>query len=85
MGLVSQRLQADPELQGVLMGPAEVLSWNSHSELGVQVRIMVKTLAGQHWRVSRLLRQYALEALQAEGLRPARPIPLVSDTQRGGA
>ena len=85
MEAVSARLQADPELQGVLMGPAEVLSWNSNSDLGVQVRVMVKTLAGQHWLVGRVLRQYALEALLAEGLRPARPVTVMQDEGRGEA
>ncbi len=75
---VSARLQADPALKDVLMGPAEVQSWNSNSDLGVQVRIMVKTLAGKHWLVGRVLRQYALEALQAEGLRPARPVTVMT-------
>lgn len=82
MEVVSEKLQADPELKGVLMGPAEVLSWNSNSDLGVQVRVMVKTLAGQHWLVGRVLRQHALEALLAEGLRPARPVALVQSEPR---
>ena len=55
----------------VLLGSPEVVSWNSHSDLGVQVRLMVKTRPGQHWLVSRVLRRLALEELQAEGLRPA--------------
>ena len=82
---VSARLQADPALAEVLMGPAEVLSWNNNSDLGVQVRIMVKTLAGKHWLVGRVLRQYALEALEAEGLRPARPVTLRPASPQDGA
>ena len=82
---VSARLQADPALAEVLMGPAEVLSWNNNSDLGVQVRIMVKTLAGKHWLVGRVLRQYALEALEAEGLRPARPVTLRPASAQDGA
>jgi small-conductance mechanosensitive channel len=82
---VSARLQADPALAEVLMGPAEVLSWNNNSDLGVQVRIMVKTLAGKHWLVGRVLRQYALEALEAEGLRPARPVTLRPASSQDGA
>lgn len=68
---VTARLEADPALKDVLLGSPEVVSWNSHSDLGVQVRLMVKTRPGQHWLVSRVLRRLALEELQAEGLRPA--------------
>jgi moderate conductance mechanosensitive channel len=69
---VTARLQADPAAKDHLLGPAEVLGWNSHSEFGVQLRVMVKTEPGQNLRVSRVLRQHVFEALQAEGLRPAR-------------
>ncbi len=71
LAAVSARLQADPALKSVLVGPAEVLSWNSDSDDAVKLRVMVKTLAGQHWLVGRVLRQHAQEALLAEGLRLA--------------
>jgi moderate conductance mechanosensitive channel len=76
---VTARLQADPAVKDALLGPAEVLSWNNHSDLGVQVRVMVKTRPGQNWLVSRVVRQLALEALAAEGLRPARPVTVVEE------
>jgi moderate conductance mechanosensitive channel len=85
MEAVTLRLKDDPDLKDALMGPAEVLSWNNHTELGVQVRVMVKTLAGQNWRVGRALRQMVLEALQAEGLRPARPVTIMQGEQPGVA
>ena len=69
---VTARLQADPTIKEALLGPAEVLGWNSHSEFGVQLRIMVKTEPGQNWVVGRVLRQHVFSALQAEDLRPAR-------------
>lgn len=76
---VTARLQEDPAVKDALLGPAEVLSWNNHSDLGVQVRVMVKTRPGQNWLVSRVVRQLALEALAAEGLRPARPVTVVEE------
>jgi small conductance mechanosensitive channel len=79
MEAVTARLQADPAVKDALLGPAEVLSWNNHSDLGVQVRVMVKTRPGQNWLVSRVVRQLALEALAAEGLRPARPVTVVEE------
>lgn len=69
---VTARLQADATVKEVLLGPAEVLGWNSQNELGVQLRVMVKTQAGKNALVNRVLRQLVLEALWAEGLRPTR-------------
>lgn len=72
MAAVTERLRADPQVADALLGPAEVLTWNNLSDVGVQVRVMVKTQAGQNWTVGRVLRQYTVEALEAEGLRPGR-------------
>lgn len=69
---VTARLQADAVVADALMGPAEVLAWNAHSEVGVQLRIMVTTQPSQNGPVSRRLRQYVIEALRDDGLQPAR-------------
>jgi small conductance mechanosensitive channel len=84
MAAVTERLQADPQAKEALLGPAEVLAWNNLSDVGAQVRIMVKTRAGQNWTVSRLLRQFTVEALEAEGLHPARPVTILQGKQAGG-
>jgi small conductance mechanosensitive channel len=83
LAAVTARLQSDPGLKDALLGPPEVFRWNSHTDLGVQVRIMVKTLPGQHWQVGRVLRQLALEELQQAGIRPARPVTIMQGEHIG--
>ena len=85
MAAFSAHIEGDAELQVVLVGPAEVLILNSNSDLVVQVRVMVKTLLGQHGLVGRTLRQYVLEALLAEGLRPVGPVIVSLGQGRGEA
>lgn len=77
------RLQADPAVKDTLLSPPEVYQWNSHTGPGRQVRIMVKTLPGQHWQAGRILRQLALEALQSEGLQLAGPATIVQGEHIG--
>jgi small-conductance mechanosensitive channel len=66
-----------------LIGDPETLTWNSHTEWGVQVRVMAKTLPGKQWTVGRAMRRYAVEALRAEGLRIAYPIAILRTEPTG--
>jgi len=79
---VTERIKADPALAGALLGDLDTLTWNGLSDWGVQVRLTAKTRPGQQGLVSRALRQFAIEALQAEGVRLAFPITNVR-TQSG--
>jgi moderate conductance mechanosensitive channel len=75
----AQRLSDDPDLRDSLLEPPEILSWNGTNEWSIQVRLMVKTVPGKQWAVSRALRQLALEALRVEGLSVALPVALMRD------
>jgi len=74
MRIVTERLKADPSINTWLLGDPEAITWSNLTDWGMQVRLMAKTLPGKQWAVSRLLRRYALEALQAQGLRMAFPV-----------
>lgn len=69
---VARATQA-PELQDKLVGDPEILGWNSFNDWAVQVRLMAKTRPNEQALVSRLLRQYALAALNEAGVRLAVP------------
>jgi len=79
---VTERIKADPALAGALLGDLDTITWNGLSDWGVQVRLTAKTQPGQQGAVSRALRQFTIEALQAEGVRLAFPITNVR-TQSG--
>lgn len=64
----------DPVIKDDVMGPVEVLGWNSHNDFAVQVRLMVKTAPGKQWAVARVLRRYALAALEANGFQVFIPL-----------
>jgi len=74
MKLVVERLKADESVNSFLLGEPETITWSNLTEWGVQLRLMAKTLPGKQWAVGRMLRRYAVEALQAQGLRIAFPI-----------
>lgn len=63
----------DPELKERILGTPEILGWNSFNDWAIQVRLMVKTRPGDQARVGRTLRQHALDALNAAGVRLAVP------------
>ncbi len=76
---VSNRLKADPTVAEFLLGDVELIRWNSLTEWGVQVRLMVKTQPGKQWAVNQALRGYTLEAVQAQGLHIAFPIRTIGN------
>ena len=77
--LVTERLKADPSVNGFLLGDPEAITWSNLTEWGVQMRVMAKTLPGKQWAVGNRLRRYAIESLQSQGLRVAMPITIVRD------
>lgn len=77
------RLQSDPALSDDLIGPPEILTWNNLTDWAVQVRLMAKTRPGKQWTVARFLRQYAVEALQAEGVPVALPMSVWQERGNG--
>jgi len=66
---VGQELAADERFSPVLMESPVVTGIEGLDGWTVRVRIMVKTLPGQHWGVMRDLRRRANEAFQREGIR----------------
>ncbi len=77
LATVAERLKADPSLAPYLIGDPDTISWNSLIDWGERVRVMAKTLPGKQWLVGRMLRRYAIEALQEDGLHIAFPITIV--------
>lgn len=71
--VAAQRAQADDSIKGDLLEPPEALGWIGLRDWAVQVRLMAKTLPGKQWGVMMVLRRYAMEALQAEGVTVAMP------------
>ncbi|MEP7358496.1 MAG: mechanosensitive ion channel domain-containing protein [Anaerolineales bacterium] len=73
----AERLAADPQAKSLLIGDVERVMWNDFSGWAHQVRLIVKTVPGQQFLVTRLLRRYAVEELQAAGLQLALPTTVV--------
>ncbi|MBC8163487.1 MAG: mechanosensitive ion channel family protein [Roseiflexaceae bacterium] len=58
----------DVEITDALAEPPEILGWNQFSAWAVTVRLRAKVAPGSQWRVARVLRRYALEALHDAGV-----------------
>lgn len=67
------KAQADEMIRADLLEPPEALGWIGFKDWAVQVRLMAKTRPGKQWGVMMALRRYAVEMLQAEGVRVALP------------
>ncbi len=67
------RAQADDVIKADLLEPPQALGWIGFNDWAIQVRLMAKTKPGKQWGVMMALRQYAVEALRAEGVRVAVP------------
>lgn len=65
--------QADEAIKADLLEPPQVLGWIGLTDWAVKVRLMAKTLPGKQWGVMMALRRYAVESLQAAGVRVALP------------
>src|SRR5579859_1383568 len=83
MQLVVARLKSDTSVNSFLLGEPEAITWTNLTEFGIQMRVMAKTLPGKQWAVSRMLRRYAVEALQAQGLRIAFPVTNMRSEPQG--
>ena len=70
----AEKAQADLQIKGDLLEPPETIGWMGLKDAAMQVRLTAKTRPGQQWTVARVLRQYAVEALGAEGVRMAIPV-----------
>ncbi|MFN8496250.1 MAG: mechanosensitive ion channel family protein [Anaerolineae bacterium] len=64
----------DSAIKEDVLGAVDVLGWNSHNDFAVQVRLMVKTAPGKQWAVARVLRRYALAALEANAFQVFIPL-----------
>lgn len=62
------RLAADPLISPHLLDAPEIFGWNQFKEWSVVVRLSVKVIAGKQGDVARVMRQYAIEALQDVGV-----------------
>jgi len=69
----ARRAQEDETIKADLLEPPQALGWIGFKDWAVQVRIMAKTRPGKQWGVTMALRQYAVEALHAEGVKVALP------------
>lgn len=73
----ARRAQEDETIKVDLLEPPQALGWIGFKDWAVQVRIMAKTRPGKQWGVTMALRQYAVEALHAEGVKVALPTQTV--------
>ena len=62
------RLTADQLISPHLLDAPEIFGWNQFKEWSVVVRLRAKVTAGKQGDVARVMRQYALEALQEAGV-----------------
>lgn len=76
--------QQEEAIQADLLEPPQAIGWIGFKDWAVQVRLMAKTKPGKQWGVMMALRQYAIEALRAEGVKVALPVQeiRVSETDR---
>jgi small-conductance mechanosensitive channel len=65
------RAAADPEIARDLLEQPEIFGWNLFSEWAVTVRLWAKVHPGEQWKVARVLRRYALQALRDAGIQIA--------------
>jgi small-conductance mechanosensitive channel len=72
--MAAQKAQADETIRPDLIEPPQALGWIGFNDWAVQVRLVAKTRPGQQWSVAMAMRRYAVEALQAEGVRVAIPL-----------
>ena len=63
-----ERLAADPNIKQYLLAAPEFFGWDALNDWAVVVKLSVKVTAGKRDEVTRVLRQYALEALYEAGV-----------------
>jgi small-conductance mechanosensitive channel len=70
-----ERVAAEPGIQDKLLEKPVVEGWSSLTDWSVQVRVKVRTVAGEQAIVARMLRQFALDALREAGIPVASRLP----------
>ena len=68
VGRRTGQLAGDPRVKPHLLAAPEIFGWNGFSEWSVTVRLRAKVTAGKQGDVARIMRQYALEALDQAGM-----------------
>jgi small-conductance mechanosensitive channel len=58
------RVPTDPLVSRHLLDKPEIIGWNQFSEWAVVVSMSSKVIAGEQGDVARVMRQYAVKALQ---------------------
>jgi len=66
------KVAGDPRVKPHLLDAPEIFGWNQLSDWSVIVRLRAKVAAGKQNEVARVMRQYALEALDQSGISVAR-------------
>ncbi len=69
------RAVEDPEIKGEILAAPEIVGWDRFTEWAVTVRLRAKVEPGEQWRVSRVVRRHAMEALREAG------VPIASRTR----
>ncbi|MCS6846636.1 MAG: mechanosensitive ion channel family protein [Anaerolineae bacterium] len=62
------RAANDPDIAQDLLEQPEIFGWNSFTDWSVIVRLWAKVEPGAQWKVARVLRRYALQALKDAGI-----------------
>lgn len=70
---VSQQLYSDPEWRMKLLELPEVLGIDDLSRMGMLVRVWIKTLPTERWRVGREFRLRVRQSFEANGIRMDEP------------
>lgn len=65
-------LAADVTASPLLLEPPAVVGVEGLTDTAVRLRVMARTMAGQHWDVARLLRRQIKEAFEQAGIRTPR-------------
>jgi moderate conductance mechanosensitive channel len=80
------KVAADPRVKPHLLAAPEIFGWNAFNDWAVVVRMRARVTAGKQGEVARVMRQYALEALNQAGVPVASPHRLmVQPAEASGA
>jgi small conductance mechanosensitive channel len=73
MNKIAQSLYDDPQWRDVLPSPPQVLGLENLSPMGMQVRVLLRTLPGKQWVVGREFRLRVRQGLEQEGIELSKP------------
>jgi moderate conductance mechanosensitive channel len=62
-------LAGDPRASPYLLAEPEIYGWNDFTDWSVVIRMRARVVASKHDDVARVMREYALDALQGAGVR----------------